>query len=82
MRLLYNYLASTWLPTTHKPTCLGHLLLLRSSNNKVLMGLFVIDLTHRLAEHAGRSTIKYIFILLNHGGTSIREGSINRDNAG
>ena len=81
MRLLYNYLASTWLPTTHKPTCLGHLL---SSNNKVLilMGLFVIDLTHRLAEHAGRSTIKYIFILLNHGGTSIREGSINRDNAG
>ena len=46
------------------------------------MGLFVIDLTHRLAEHAGRSTIKYIFMLLNHGGTSIREGSRNRDNAG
>ena len=46
------------------------------------MGLFVIDLTHRLAEHAGRSTIKYIFMHLNHGGTSIREGSRNRDNAG
>ena len=42
----------------------------------------VIDLTHRLAEHAGRSTIKYIFMLLNHGGTSVREGSRNRDNAG
>ena len=35
------------------------------------MGLFVIDITQRLAEHAGRSTIKYIFMLLNHGGISI-----------
>ena len=43
------------------------------------MGLFVIDLTHRLAEHAGRSTIKYIFMLLNHGGTSIRKQCLSQD---
>ena len=43
------------------------------------MGLFVIDLTNRLAEHAGRSTIKYIFMLLNHGGTSIREQCLSQD---
>ena len=64
VRLVYNYLGSSWLPTAAETHLSGTstlitLLKQQSANGVVCLAGTVIDRQHRLAEHAGRSTIKY-----------------------